>query len=65
METSTSGADSTEPGVVAVEGRGDVAEQAARKSKAAGHAALNNERGMGIGCKYRWPQAWQTPEYRA
>jgi hypothetical protein len=42
-----------------------VVEQAARKSKAAGHAALNNERSIGIRCKYRWPQAWQTQEYRA
>jgi hypothetical protein len=65
MEISTSGAGSTEAGAAEIEDRGDVVEQAARKSKAAGHAALNNERSIGIRCKYRWPQAWQTQEYCA
>ncbi|MGH8061643.1 MAG: hypothetical protein ACREO7_06475 [Pseudoxanthomonas sp.] len=63
MEISTKGAGSME--AAEVEDRGDVVEQAARKSKAAGHAARNNEQCIGIGCKYRWAQAWQTPEYRA
>jgi hypothetical protein len=61
MEISSNGAGSTGAGA-----SGDrVVEQAARRSKAAGHATLDNEKRIGIGCKYRRAQAWQTQEYRA